>query len=93
MRPRVREADGQRGLPIFAFVDRDAGGGTAERPAAVGADHQRCAAMSRRLASVNVTASACRVDAAHFVLDHAQALAALPARCSSAATRWRFSML
>ena len=48
VRPRVREADRERDLRIVAFVDRDAGGGAAERSAPVGGDNQRRAQVCRR---------------------------------------------
>ena len=45
---RMLEADGERDLLVVALVDRDAGGGAAQRAAAVGGDHQRRAQLKRR---------------------------------------------
>ena len=57
MRTRMFNANRQRDLFVVALVDRDAGGGAAQRAAAVGGDHQRrlqCAAASERYRDGNI---------------------------------------
>ncbi len=65
------EANGECDLLVFALVNRDTGGVTAERVAPVGADDerrvQRIAALERHGHGV-----VARRDAEHFVLDQAQ---------------------
>ena len=71
MRPAVGEANGERDLPVAALVDADAGGLTAERAPAIGADDQR---RTERVATLerhhHFVSSG--IDADDLVVDHAQ---------------------
>ena len=71
MRAGMRQAGGDRHLLVLPFVDRDAGGGAAQRAAAVGGDHQRRAQL-KPAPERHRDAVVARCDAAHLVLDHAQ---------------------
>jgi hypothetical protein len=64
------QAHSQCNLPVVARVETDAGGGAAQRAAAVSADDQR-RAQHRAAFERDRNAVAVRVDRGHFVLDHA----------------------